>query len=141
MAILAQVLASDINLGYQDTGNIQVLAVNDTKVTNLAYLAHLLNSCTSRFVKLELEWNKVLYIDHTKATQLLTDILEQNSIPAAHSKGLMEAWQPAKAATAAVAEPAAAAAPMQVDGGSLTPQGGSVQSSDEAAALAAAGKL
>ena len=37
---------------------------------------------------------QVLYIDHTKATKLLPNILEQNSIPAAHSKGLLEGYVP-----------------------------------------------
>jgi hypothetical protein len=29
------------------------------QVVNLAHLAHLINSSTERFTKLELEWNKV----------------------------------------------------------------------------------
>lgn len=32
VVVLSKVLAADINLGYQDIGNIQVLAVNGTKV-------------------------------------------------------------------------------------------------------------
>lgn len=32
VVVLSKVLAADINLGYQDTGNIQVLSVNGTKV-------------------------------------------------------------------------------------------------------------
>jgi hypothetical protein len=54
-----QVLASDINTGYQDINNIQVLAVNGVEVVNLAHLASIINSCHDKFVKFELEWNKV----------------------------------------------------------------------------------
>jgi hypothetical protein len=35
VVVLSKVLAADINLGYQDIGNIQVLAVNGTKVSCL----------------------------------------------------------------------------------------------------------
>lgn len=59
VVVLSKVLASDINQGYQDIGNIQLLEVNGTRVLNLAHLAHLLNSCTDKFVKLQLEWSKV----------------------------------------------------------------------------------
>jgi hypothetical protein len=53
------VLASDINSGYQDTGNIQVLKVNGVKVINLAHLAHLVSTCSGKFMRFDLEWNKV----------------------------------------------------------------------------------
>eukprot|EP00878_Enallax_costatus_P031541 GHUV01034495.1.p1 GENE.GHUV01034495.1~~GHUV01034495.1.p1 ORF type:complete len:134 (+),score=34.87 GHUV01034495.1:421-822(+) len=43
---------------------------------------------------------QVIYINHEKATQLLPDILEQNSIPAAHSKGLLEKYVPVKSVAA-----------------------------------------
>jgi hypothetical protein len=35
VVVLSKVLSADINLGYQDIGNIQVLAVNGTKVRGL----------------------------------------------------------------------------------------------------------
>lgn len=54
-----QVLAADINSGYQDTGNIQVLKVNGQRVVNLAHLAHLVSTCSDKFVRFDLEWNKV----------------------------------------------------------------------------------
>jgi hypothetical protein len=54
-----QVLASDINTGYQDIGNVQVLKVNGEEVKNLAHMAHLIESCTKPFVCLDLEWSKV----------------------------------------------------------------------------------
>eukprot|EP00879_Flechtneria_rotunda_P006596 GHRR01006931.1.p1 GENE.GHRR01006931.1~~GHRR01006931.1.p1 ORF type:complete len:409 (+),score=114.47 GHRR01006931.1:1331-2557(+) len=100
VVVLSKVLASDINAGYQDIANIQVLSVNGQKVANLAHLAYLIKTCQDKFVKLQLEWSKVLFIDHQKATRLLADILEQNSIPAAHSKKLLDADHPGKAAVA-----------------------------------------
>lgn len=41
-------------------------------------------------------YEQVVFIDHAKATKLLPDILEQNSIPAVHSKGLLEKYVPAE---------------------------------------------
>jgi hypothetical protein len=58
------VLASDINSGYQDTGNIQVLKVNGVRVVNLAHLAHLVSTCSDKFVRFDLEWNKVRGLAH-----------------------------------------------------------------------------
>lgn len=52
-------LASELNCGYQDMGNIQVMAVGGVQVHNLAHLAQLLSSTTAPFIKLELEWKKV----------------------------------------------------------------------------------
>lgn len=89
--VVMQVLAADINTGYQDTGNIQVLRVNGTPVHNLAHLAQLVTACTAPFVRFELEWHKVVVIDHAKATKLTDEILRQNAIPAAYSKGLLDA--------------------------------------------------
>lgn len=59
VVVLSKVLASDINQGYQDMGNIQILQVNDTPVLNLAHLAHLLTNSTAKYTKLQLEWSKV----------------------------------------------------------------------------------
>eukprot|EP00877_Chromochloris_zofingiensis_P007489 jgi/Chrzof1/2994/Cz12g07110.t1 len=91
VVVLSKVLAADINTGYQDTGNIQVLRVNGTPVHNLAHLAQLVTACTAPFVRFELEWHKVVVIDHAKATKLTDEILRQNAIPAAYSKGLLDA--------------------------------------------------
>jgi hypothetical protein len=38
---------------------------------------------------------QVIFIDHAKATRLAEAILQQNAIPATHSKGLLEQYVPA----------------------------------------------
>lgn len=132
VVVLSKVLAADINSGYQDTGNIQVLKVNGQRVVNLAHLAHLVSTCSDKFVRFDLEWNKVIYIAHDKATKMLPDILEQNSIPAAHSKGLLDMPHPGNSPQQQQQDSS-----MQVDGGSSD----SEVSSDEDAAVVAASKL
>lgn len=46
-----QVLANDINSGYQDYGNIQVLSVNGQEVHSLAHLAQVVTTCEEPFVR------------------------------------------------------------------------------------------
>ncbi len=47
VVVLSKVLAADINLGYQDTGNIQVLAVNGTKVGPAGLVTGCATSCVA----------------------------------------------------------------------------------------------
>eukprot|EP00882_Tetradesmus_deserticola_P018709 GHRQ01020094.1.p1 GENE.GHRQ01020094.1~~GHRQ01020094.1.p1 ORF type:complete len:426 (+),score=236.79 GHRQ01020094.1:1316-2593(+) len=131
VVVLSKVLAHDINSGYQDTGNIQVMKVNGVRVVNLAHLAHLVSTCTDKFVRFDLEWNKVIYIAHHKATKMLPSILEQNSIPAEHSKGLLSMPHPGNG------QLQLQDSSMQVDCGGSD----SGASSDEDAAVVAASKL
>lgn len=55
---LRQVLAWEVNSGYQDLGNVEVLRVCGVRVHNLAHLAYLLTHATGRYVTLDLTWNK-----------------------------------------------------------------------------------
>lgn len=52
-------LAHDVNTGYQDLGNIQLLSVNGVRVRNLGHAAALISGCSDKYVRLELEWSKV----------------------------------------------------------------------------------
>lgn len=91
VVIVSKVLASEVNTGYQDLGNIQVLRVNGIAVHNLRHLADLIEQYEGEFLRLELEWNKVVILNHAKAKRVNQAILEQNSIPRPHSKGLFTA--------------------------------------------------
>lgn len=88
VVVLSKVFAADINTGYQDLCNVQLLRVDGEEVINLGHAAALIEAAKGPFVKLELEWNKVIYIDHAKATASAADLLAQNAIPAAHSANL-----------------------------------------------------
>lgn len=80
MVVLAKVLAAPANVGYQDLGNVQVLAVNGVRLINLAHLAALVNAAAAAaaaaatddggagdaFVRFDLEWHKVVVVS-TKA--------------------------------------------------------------------------
>jgi hypothetical protein len=59
VVVLSKVFAADINTGYQDLCNVQLLRVDGVEVVNLGHVAALLEGAKGPFVKLELEWNKV----------------------------------------------------------------------------------
>ncbi|KAI8476024.1 MAG: trypsin-like cysteine/serine peptidase domain-containing protein [Monoraphidium minutum] len=120
VVVLSKVFAADINSGYQDISNVQLLRVDGVEVANLGHAAWLLEAAQGPFVKLELEWNKVLYIDHAKAVACASALLAQNSIPAPHSASLAKVPPPA-------AKPAAAA----VTGGDAPAPSTPAESEDE----------
>jgi hypothetical protein len=59
VVVLSKVFAGDINTGYQDLCNVQLLRVDGVDVVNLGHAAALIEAAKGPFVKLELEWNKV----------------------------------------------------------------------------------
>lgn len=59
VVVLSKVLASDVNAGYQDLCNVQLLRVDGVPVVNLGHAAALVEAAEGPFVRLELEWDKV----------------------------------------------------------------------------------
>lgn len=64
-------LAYDVNLGFQDLNNIQVLKVNGVKVHNLQHLARLVEDCDTEYVRFDLEWKKVGLDAHNNSLPFL----------------------------------------------------------------------
>ncbi len=55
-----QVLAwPDVNTGYTDMHNVEVLRVAGVPVHNLAHMAHMLTNHPGPYVRLDLQWDKV----------------------------------------------------------------------------------
>jgi hypothetical protein len=54
-----QVLVADINIGYEDIVNTQVLAFNGTSVRNLKHLANMVENCGDQFLRFDLEYQQV----------------------------------------------------------------------------------
>ncbi|GLT62763.1 hypothetical protein SLA2020_353730 [Shorea laevis] len=50
IVILSQVLANDVNIGYESMGNRQVLKFNATQIKNIHHLAHLVDSCKDEYL-------------------------------------------------------------------------------------------
>ena len=54
-----QVLASEVNIGYEDIVNTQVRQVNGKPVRNLSDLTKKIESCTDQYLKFDLEYDQV----------------------------------------------------------------------------------
>lgn len=55
-----QVLAADVNIGYEEMVNTRVQKVNGKQIKNLKELVRLIGGCTEEFLRLDLEYNQVL---------------------------------------------------------------------------------
>lgn len=51
IVVLAQVLASEVNIGYEDIVNAQVLAFNKTPISTLAELAELVTRSKDTYLR------------------------------------------------------------------------------------------
>uniref|UniRef100_A0A0A9EZ86 Protease Do-like PDZ domain-containing protein n=1 Tax=Arundo donax TaxID=35708 RepID=A0A0A9EZ86_ARUDO len=78
LVVVSQVLVADINIGYEEIVNIQVLAFNGTPVKNLKHLATMVEQCDEEFLKFDLDYDQA-------ATQ---NILTTHCIPSAMSEDL-----------------------------------------------------
>lgn len=88
IVVVSQVLVADINIGYEDIVNTQVLAFNDQPVKNLKSLAQMVESCDDEFLKFDLDYQQVVVL-HTKSAKDATlDILNTHCIPSAMSDDL-----------------------------------------------------
>ena len=88
VVVLAQVLAAEINLGYEEIVNTTVLAMNGEKVKSVGHLASLLESCEEKYVVLDLEYKSTVVLDTAKAKAATEQILKTHCIPAQMSDGV-----------------------------------------------------
>ncbi|KAL4579071.1 hypothetical protein LXL04_015206 [Taraxacum kok-saghyz] len=88
IVIVSQVLAADINIGYEDIVNIQVVAFNGEKVKNLKHLADMVESCTDDYLKFESDSQQILVMETKAANAATIDILLTHCIPSAMSNDL-----------------------------------------------------
>lgn len=88
LVVISQVLVADINIGYEEIVNTQVLAFNGKPVKNLKSLASMVESCDDEFLKFDLEYQQIVVL-RTKAAKAATlDILTTHCIPSATSDDL-----------------------------------------------------
>ncbi|XP_050223549.1 protease Do-like 9 [Mercurialis annua] len=85
IVVVSQVLVADINIGYEDIANIQVLGFNGKPVRNLKSLAKMVECCTDEYLKFELEHERIAVLRTEPAKAATEDILTTHSIPSAMS--------------------------------------------------------
>lgn len=88
VVVLAQVLAHDVNIGYEDTTNTQVLRVNGVQIRNLRHLALLVDSCTEPYLRFDLEHSEIVVVDGLAAKAATPEILKDHCIPSDRSLDL-----------------------------------------------------
>ncbi|KAL5793053.1 hypothetical protein ACOSP7_001647 [Xanthoceras sorbifolium] len=92
IVILSQVLANELNIGYEDMGNQQVLKFNGIQIKNIHHLTHLVDSCKEKYLVFEFEDNYLAVLEREAATSASTCILKDYGIPSERSSDLLEPY-------------------------------------------------
>ncbi|WVZ09721.1 hypothetical protein V8G54_014251 [Vigna mungo] len=88
LVVVSQVLVADINIGYEDIVNIQVLGFNGKPVKNLKSLATMVESCNDEYLKFDLDYDQIVVLRTKTAKATTLDILATHCIPSAMSDDL-----------------------------------------------------
>ncbi|KNA08609.1 hypothetical protein SOVF_161090 [Spinacia oleracea] len=88
LVVISQVLVADINIGYEEIVNTQVLAFNGNPVRNLKSLASMVDSCEEEFMKFDLDYDQIVVLRTKTAKPATLDILTTHCIPSALSDDL-----------------------------------------------------
>ncbi|KAL9155733.1 hypothetical protein ABFS82_09G024500 [Erythranthe guttata] len=88
IVVVSQVLVADINIGYEEIVNTQVLAFNGQPVKNLKSLASMVESCSDEYLKFDLEYQQIVVLQTKTAKAATLDILSTHCIPSAMSDDL-----------------------------------------------------
>ncbi|KAI9119340.1 hypothetical protein K1719_010015 [Acacia pycnantha] len=92
IVILSQVLANEVNLGYEDMSNQQVLKFNGTRIKNIHHLAHLVDSCKNKYLCFEFEDKYFAVLEREEATAASSCILRDYGIPSERSSDLLNPY-------------------------------------------------
>ncbi|XP_039020301.1 protease Do-like 2, chloroplastic isoform X2 [Hibiscus syriacus] len=92
IVILSQVLANEVNIGYEDMGNQQVLKFNGTRIKNIHHLAHLVACCQDKYMVFEFEDNYLAVLEREVAVAASACILKDYGIPSERSDDLLEPY-------------------------------------------------
>lgn len=92
IVILSQVLANDVNIGYEDMSNQQVLKFNGIHIKNIRHLAHLVDTYKGKYLVFEFEENFLAVLDREAASAASMCILKDYGIPSERSADLSEPY-------------------------------------------------
>ncbi|XP_073140341.1 protease Do-like 2, chloroplastic isoform X1 [Henckelia pumila] len=92
IVILSQVLANEVNIGYEDMSNEQVLKLNGIGIRNIHHLAHLVDTCKDKYLVFEFEDNFLVVLEREQALGSSTSILKGYGIPSGRSEDLSEPY-------------------------------------------------
>ncbi|XP_042514578.1 protease Do-like 2, chloroplastic [Macadamia integrifolia] len=92
IVILSQVLANEVNIGYEEMGNQQVLKFNGTPIKNIRHLAYLVDSCKDKYLVFEFEDNFLAVFVREAVSSTTPRILKDYGIPSERSSDLLEPY-------------------------------------------------
>lgn len=90
LVILSQVLMDDINAGYERLAEYQVKKVNGVEVDNLKHLCKLVEGCTEKSIRFDLDDERVVVLNFQAGKDATSRILTRHRIPSAMSADLIE---------------------------------------------------
>lgn len=88
VVLVSQVLVADINIGYEEIVNTQVMACNGKPVKNLKSLAMMVEACDEEFLKFDLEYEQIVVLQTKSAKAATAHILAMHCIPSPMSDDL-----------------------------------------------------
>jgi hypothetical protein len=88
VVLLSQVLADEINAGYQGMHDVEVRAVNGERVENLKALKRAVENATGAFLRLDLADDRVLVVNREEAEKAHARIMAKHRVPGRMSRDL-----------------------------------------------------
>ena len=88
VVLLSQVLADEINAGYQGMHDVEVRAVNGRRVRNLRALKSAVESAAGEFLRLDLADDRVLVVNREEADRAHARIMAKHRVPSRVSRDL-----------------------------------------------------
>ncbi|XP_078438260.1 protease Do-like 9 [Wolffia australiana] len=88
LVVVSQVLVADINIGYEEIVNTQVLSFNGKPVKNLKSLAGMVEDCKDEFLQFDLDYNQIVVLETKAAKAATLEILATHCVPSAMSDDL-----------------------------------------------------
>ena len=88
VVLLSQVLADEINAGYQGMHDVEVRAVNGERVENLKALKRAVEKASGAFLRLDLADDRVLVVNREEADKAHTRIMAKHRVPGRMSRDL-----------------------------------------------------
>ncbi|CAK8572866.1 unnamed protein product [Lathyrus sativus] len=92
IVILSQVLANELNIGYEDMSNQQVIKFNGVRIKNIHHLAHLIDSCKDKYMCFEFEDSYAAVLEREAVIAASSSLLRDYGIQSERSSDLLKPY-------------------------------------------------
>ncbi|KAF6252023.1 trypsin-like cysteine/serine peptidase domain-containing protein [Scenedesmus sp. NREL 46B-D3] len=140
VVLLSQVLAAEVNIGYEEMLNTQVVALNGVKVANMRHLVDLVDGCSEDYLHFDLDYNQKVVLSTAHAKAATKEILSMHCISSDRSPDLPGAVAAAAENAAPGTSGAAAAATANGTDGAAAEAEAAPAAEEKSKGKAASGK-